>query len=128
PPALPPPAGIGVGLVGFGLFFLLFGILLYFDSVLLAFGNLLFISGLVSIIGLPQDLHLLLPAPKLKGTVFFSGGCWCADAVADPGIAAGGYGFVSLSSVRVGILGKFNGKIISSLVLSRDGKSWSDPG
>ncbi|KAG8132092.1 hypothetical protein E2320_009976, partial [Naja naja] len=42
---------IGVGLVGFGMFFLLFGILLYMDSVLLAFGNELFpncfwISGL----------------------------------------------------------------------------------
>ncbi|KAF5891458.1 pleckstrin homology domain-containing family A member 6 isoform X8, partial [Clarias magur] len=30
---------IGVGLSGFGIFFLLFGVLLYFDSVLLAFGN-----------------------------------------------------------------------------------------
>lgn len=37
--------GIGVGLVGFGLFFILFGMLLYFDSVLLAFGN-------VSMVGL----------------------------------------------------------------------------
>lgn len=41
----PPPftfAEIGVGLMGFGLFFLLFGVLLYFDSVLLAFGNVSF--------------------------------------------------------------------------------------
>lgn len=30
---------IGVGLSGFGIFFLVFGVLLYFDSVLLAFGN-----------------------------------------------------------------------------------------
>ncbi|XP_075631933.1 vesicle transport protein GOT1A isoform X1 [Balearica regulorum gibbericeps] len=36
---------IGVGLVGFGLFFILFGMLLYFDSVLLAFGNEFFPSG-----------------------------------------------------------------------------------
>lgn len=34
-----PFAEIGVGITGFGLFFILFGILLYFDSVLLAFGN-----------------------------------------------------------------------------------------
>lgn len=33
------PAEIGVGVTGFGVFFILFGILLYFDSVLLAFGN-----------------------------------------------------------------------------------------
>lgn len=32
-------AEIGVGITGFGVFFILFGILLYFDSVLLAFGN-----------------------------------------------------------------------------------------
>nr|XP_008107863.1 PREDICTED: vesicle transport protein GOT1A isoform X2 [Anolis carolinensis] len=43
---------IGVGLMGFGAFFLLFGMLLYMDSVLLAFGN----------------------KPKLKGTSFFLGG------------------------------------------------------
>ncbi|XP_065447617.1 vesicle transport protein GOT1A isoform X6 [Chrysemys picta bellii] len=43
---------IGVGLVGFGLFFIFFGVLLYFDSVLLAFGN----------------------KEKLKGTSFFLGG------------------------------------------------------
>ncbi|XP_036613066.1 vesicle transport protein GOT1A isoform X2 [Trichosurus vulpecula] len=42
---------IGIGTMGFGIFFILFGILLYFDSVLLAFGN-----------------H------KLKGTSFFLGG------------------------------------------------------
>jgi hypothetical protein len=34
-----PFAEIGVGITGFGVFFILFGILLYFDSVLLAFGN-----------------------------------------------------------------------------------------
>lgn len=42
---------IGIGLMGFGLFFLLFGVLLYFDSVLLAFGN---VSNLSS------NTHLLI--------------------------------------------------------------------
>ncbi|XP_048213109.1 vesicle transport protein GOT1A isoform X3 [Perognathus longimembris pacificus] len=43
---------IGVGITGFGVFFILFGVLLYFDSVLLAFGN----------------------RHKLRGTGFFLGG------------------------------------------------------
>lgn len=34
-----PVAEIGVGITGFGAFFILLGMLLYFDSVLLAFGN-----------------------------------------------------------------------------------------
>ncbi|ERE74393.1 metastasis-suppressor KiSS-1-like protein [Cricetulus griseus] len=37
--SLQPPEKIGVGITGFGVFFILFGMLLYFDSVLLAFGN-----------------------------------------------------------------------------------------
>uniref|UniRef100_A0A8D0G001 Golgi transport 1A n=1 Tax=Sphenodon punctatus TaxID=8508 RepID=A0A8D0G001_SPHPU len=65
---------IGVGLVGFGMFFLLFGALLYFDSVLLAFGNLLFLSGLAIIIGLRRTLSFFFQKQKLKGTSFFLGG------------------------------------------------------
>ncbi|NWZ41216.1 GOT1A protein, partial [Brachypodius atriceps] len=74
PSALQFSTGIGVGLVGFGLFFLLFGILLYFDSVLLAFGNLLFLSGLVFIIGFRRTFTFFFQRPKLKGTSFFLGG------------------------------------------------------
>ncbi|KAM6041264.1 vesicle transport protein GOT1A isoform 1-T1 [Theristicus caerulescens] len=65
---------IGVGLVGFGLFFVLFGMLLYFDSVLLAFGNILFLSGLVFIIGFRRTFTFFFQRPKLKGTSFFLGG------------------------------------------------------
>uniref|UniRef100_A0A8B9MS95 Golgi transport 1A n=1 Tax=Accipiter nisus TaxID=211598 RepID=A0A8B9MS95_9AVES len=65
---------IGVGLVGFGLFFVLFGMLLYFDSVLLAFGNILFLSGLVFIIGFRRTFTFFFQRPKLKGTSFFMGG------------------------------------------------------
>uniref|UniRef100_A0ACB8F533 Vesicle transport protein GOT1A n=1 Tax=Sphaerodactylus townsendi TaxID=933632 RepID=A0ACB8F533_9SAUR len=65
---------IGVGLVGFGAFFLLFGILLYMDSVLLAFGNILFLSGLAIIIGLKRTFGFFFQRQKLKGTSFFLGG------------------------------------------------------
>ncbi|XP_043932011.1 vesicle transport protein GOT1A isoform X2 [Protopterus annectens] len=65
---------IGVGITGFGIFFVLFGILLYFDSVLLAFGNILFLAGLAIIIGLRRTFTFFFQRPKLKGTSFFLGG------------------------------------------------------
>ncbi|XP_037352499.1 vesicle transport protein GOT1A [Talpa occidentalis] len=65
---------IGVGIAGFGLFFILFGILLYFDSVLLAFGNLLFLTGLSFIIGLRKTCFFFFQRHKVKGTSFFLGG------------------------------------------------------
>nr|XP_020653732.1 vesicle transport protein GOT1A [Pogona vitticeps] len=65
---------IGVGLMGFGLFFLLFGMMLYMDAVLLAFGNILFLSGLAVIIGLRRTFSFFFQKPKLKGTSFFLGG------------------------------------------------------
>ncbi|XP_053463779.1 vesicle transport protein GOT1A isoform X1 [Nycticebus coucang] len=69
-----PIAEIGVGITGFGIFFVLFGILLYFDSVLLAFGNLLFLTGLSFIIGLRKTFTFFFQRHKLKGTSFFLGG------------------------------------------------------
>uniref|UniRef100_A0A6J0TZE3 Vesicle transport protein GOT1A n=1 Tax=Pogona vitticeps TaxID=103695 RepID=A0A6J0TZE3_9SAUR len=65
---------IGVGLMGFGLFFLLFGMMLYMDAVLLAFGNILILSGLAVIIGLRRTFSFFFQKPKLKGTSFFLGG------------------------------------------------------
>ncbi|NXU54365.1 GOT1A protein, partial [Turnix velox] len=65
---------IGVGLIGFSLFFLLLGMLLYFDSVLLAFGNILFLSGLVFIIGFKRTFTFFFQRAKMKGTSFFLGG------------------------------------------------------
>ncbi|XP_051529064.1 vesicle transport protein GOT1A [Myxocyprinus asiaticus] len=65
---------IGVGLSGFGVFFVLFGVLLYFDSVLLAFGNILFLSGLAFIIGLRRIAHFFFQRQKLRGSTFFLGG------------------------------------------------------
>ncbi|KAK9528372.1 hypothetical protein VZT92_012538 [Zoarces viviparus] len=65
---------IGVGLMGFGLFFLLFGVLLYFDSVLLAFGNILLLTGLMFIIGLRRTAHFFFQRHKFRGSFFFLGG------------------------------------------------------
>ncbi|KAM3877818.1 vesicle transport protein GOT1A-like [Diretmus argenteus] len=65
---------IGVGVMGFGLFFLLFGVLLYFDSVLLAFGNILFLTGLVFIIGLSRTAQFFFQRQKFRGSFFFLGG------------------------------------------------------
>ncbi|XP_062067261.1 vesicle transport protein GOT1A isoform X2 [Lepus europaeus] len=65
---------IGVGVSGFGIFFILFGILLYFDSVLLAFGNLLFLTGLSFIIGLRKTATFFFQRHKLKGSSLFLGG------------------------------------------------------
>ncbi|XP_048467844.1 vesicle transport protein GOT1B-like [Rhincodon typus] len=65
---------IGVGLIGFGVFFLLMGILLYFDRVLLGFGNILFVSGLPFIIGLQNTFQFFVQRQKLKGSSFFLAG------------------------------------------------------
>ncbi|KAJ0068410.1 hypothetical protein NL108_006000 [Boleophthalmus pectinirostris] len=88
---------IGVGLMGFGLFFLLFGVLLYFDSVLLAFGNILFLCGLTFITGVRRTVHFFFQRHKFRGSLFFLGGValvLCRWPII--GMAAECYGFVLL--------------------------------
>ncbi|CAF0902295.1 unnamed protein product [Brachionus calyciflorus] len=65
---------IGVGLSGFGLFFLTLGMLLLFDKGLLAIGNILFISGISLVIGLERTIKFFFTPQKIKGSVFFFGG------------------------------------------------------
>ncbi|XP_013881095.1 vesicle transport protein GOT1A [Austrofundulus limnaeus] len=65
---------LGIVLMGFGLFFLLFGVLLYFDSVLLAFGNILFLAGLLFLTGLTRTAQFFFQRQKFRGTLFFLGG------------------------------------------------------
>ncbi|XP_039257168.1 vesicle transport protein GOT1B-like [Styela clava] len=65
---------IGIGLTGFGAFFLFIGMIFFFDRVLLAFGNLLFISGLSFIIGLQRTFNFFFQKHKIKSSGFFFAG------------------------------------------------------
>ncbi|XP_056294626.1 vesicle transport protein GOT1A isoform X2 [Pseudoliparis swirei] len=88
---------VGVGLVGFGLFFLLFGVLLYFDSVLLAFGNVLFLAGLTFIIGPWRTASFFFQRQKFRGSLFFLGGvALVLSRWPVTGMLAEAYGFVLL--------------------------------
>ncbi|KAM4625797.1 vesicle transport protein GOT1A isoform 1-T1 [Polymixia lowei] len=65
---------LGIGLTGFGIFFLFIGVLLYFDSVLLALGNVFLLTGLMFIIGLWRTAQFFFQRHKFRGSFFFLGG------------------------------------------------------
>ncbi|KAF4799759.1 Vesicle transport protein GOT1A [Turdus rufiventris] len=65
---------IGMGLTGFGVFFLFFGMILFFDKALLAIGNVLFVAGLSFVIGLERTFRFFFQKHKMKATGFFLGG------------------------------------------------------
>lgn len=65
---------IGMGLTGFGVFFLFFGMILFFDKALLAIGNILFVAGLSFVIGLERTFKFFFQKHKMKATGFFLGG------------------------------------------------------
>ncbi|XP_016426212.1 vesicle transport protein GOT1B-like isoform X2 [Sinocyclocheilus rhinocerous] len=65
---------IGMGLTGFGVFFLFFGMILFFDKALLAIGNILFVAGLSFVIGLERTFKFFFQRHKMKATGFFLGG------------------------------------------------------
>ncbi|XP_078497420.1 vesicle transport protein GOT1A [Lissotriton helveticus] len=119
---------IGVGLTGFGIFFILFGVLLYFDSVLLAFGNILFLAGIAVIIGLRRTFTFFFQRPRLKGTSFFLGGILIV-LLRWPilGMALEVYGFVTLFRgffpVVFGFLGSIGNIPFLSLLFRKLGES-----
>ncbi|XP_063911233.1 vesicle transport protein GOT1B isoform X1 [Zophobas morio] len=65
---------IGVGLAGFGVFFLFLGVILLFDKSLLALGNILFIAGLACVIGLERTFRFFFQRHKIKASIAFFGG------------------------------------------------------
>ncbi|XP_016135795.1 golgi transport 1Ba isoform X1 [Sinocyclocheilus anshuiensis] len=65
---------IGMGLTGFGVFFLFFGMILFFDKALLAIGNIFFVVGLAFVIGLERTFRFFFQKHKMKATSFFLGG------------------------------------------------------
>uniref|UniRef100_A0A8D2I710 Vesicle transport protein GOT1B n=1 Tax=Urocitellus parryii TaxID=9999 RepID=A0A8D2I710_UROPR len=65
---------IGMGLTGFGVFFLFFGMILFFDKALLAIGNVLFVADVAFVIGLERTFRFFFQKHKMKATGFFLGG------------------------------------------------------
>ncbi|XP_066153738.1 vesicle transport protein GOT1B isoform X1 [Euwallacea fornicatus] len=65
---------IGVGLAGFGMFFLFLGMLMLFDKSLLALGNILFIAGLAAVIGRERTFRFFFQRHKIRGSIAFFGG------------------------------------------------------
>uniref|UniRef100_A0AAY4DZQ1 Vesicle transport protein GOT1A n=1 Tax=Denticeps clupeoides TaxID=299321 RepID=A0AAY4DZQ1_9TELE len=111
---------VGVGLTGFGLFFVIFGILLYFDSVLLAFGNVLFLTGLAFIIGLKRTAHFFFQKHKLRGSTFFLGGVGLV-LLRWPiiGMAVESYGFMLLFRSFFPVVFQYLGSFVNIPFLSK---------
>lgn len=65
---------IGVGLAGFGIFFIFLGVLLLLDKSLLALGNVLFLCGLTAVIGIERTFRFFFLRHKIKGSLCFFGG------------------------------------------------------
>lgn len=88
---------IGMGLTGFGVFFLFFGMILFFDKALLAIGNILFVAGLSFVIGLERTFRFFFQRHKMKATGFFLGGV-CVVLIGWPivGVVLEVYGFFLL--------------------------------
>ncbi|KAJ3675421.1 hypothetical protein LUZ60_004463 [Juncus effusus] len=65
---------VGIGLIGFGIFFTFLGIMLFFDRGLLALGNLFFLSGVGLLLGWQYMFQLFTSTKNLKGIIpFFLG-------------------------------------------------------
>ncbi|OVA11377.1 Vesicle transport protein [Macleaya cordata] len=64
-------AEIGIGLIGFGIFFTFLGVLLFFDRGLIALGNLFSLSGVALLLGWQSTWKLFTNRQNYKGSVSF---------------------------------------------------------
>ncbi|WJX80546.1 hypothetical protein P8452_63532 [Trifolium repens] len=62
---------IGIGLIGFGIFFTFLGIVLFFDRGLLALGNIFWLAGVAILLGWRSTWSLFTSRANYKGTAAF---------------------------------------------------------
>ncbi|XVF29305.1 hypothetical protein REPUB_Repub15cG0109500 [Reevesia pubescens] len=62
---------VGLGLIGFGIFFTFLGVILFFDRGLLALGNILWLAGVAILIGWYSTLQLFTNRKNYKGSASF---------------------------------------------------------
>ncbi|XP_052174021.1 vesicle transport protein GOT1 [Diospyros lotus] len=62
---------VGLGLIGFGIFFSVLGIILFFDRGLLALGNILWLAGVSLLLGWRSTLQLFTSRSNYKGSLSF---------------------------------------------------------
>ncbi|KAG9146199.1 hypothetical protein Leryth_007908 [Lithospermum erythrorhizon] len=62
---------VGLGLIGFGIFFTFLGAILFFDRGLLALGNIFWLSGVTLLIGLNSTIQIFTNRANYKGTISF---------------------------------------------------------
>ncbi|KAK4433817.1 Vesicle transport protein GOT1 [Sesamum alatum] len=62
---------IGLGLIGFGIFFTFLAIILFFDRGLLALGNIFWLTGVAILLGWRSTLQLFTNRRNYKGSLSF---------------------------------------------------------
>ncbi|XP_065865026.1 vesicle transport protein GOT1 isoform X1 [Euphorbia lathyris] len=62
---------VGLGLIGFGIFFTFLAIILFFDRGLLALGNIFWLTGVGILLGWHSTWKLFTSRENYKGTVSF---------------------------------------------------------
>ncbi|XP_057959407.1 vesicle transport protein GOT1 isoform X2 [Malania oleifera] len=60
---------IGLGLIGFGIFFSFLGVILFFDRGLVALGNILWLSGVSVLLGWRSTWQLFTNRANYKGSI-----------------------------------------------------------